>query len=289
MLAHLVAQDPALDPHSNASVNPETTVDSLLHPWAVTIRRLLERAGRLELQKILIDDEENIEQALLSGVQIEAVFYAGEERVSEQLAERLARGVPVLEVAKRTCKKLFENDRISRVFAVARAPKAISLQELAAVAKDLVVLEDLSISGNVGAILRTSLALGAAGVVLLDASAVDLYDRRLIRSSRGYVFALPVVSATAAELLAFARSQGAKLLITAPQAELSLDQVATLSERLLLVFGGEKEGCSQELLNGADLRVRIPIDPRVESLNVAAAAAIVLFARSPFNRSQTSQ
>jgi len=147
-----------------------------------------------------------------------------------------------------------------------------------------VVLEDLSISGNVGAILRTSLALGVGGVVLLEASAVDLYDRRLIRSSRGYVFALPVVSATTAELLAFARAQRARLLITAPHAELELDRVATLSERLLLVFGGEKEGCSEELLNGADLRVRIPIDPRVESLNVAAAAAIVLFARSAFNR-----
>ncbi|HET7540398.1 MAG TPA: RNA methyltransferase [Polyangiaceae bacterium] len=288
MLAGLVAQDPPLDPRSNTSANPEATVDSLLHPWAVTIRRLLDRAGRLELDKILIDDEENIEQALLAGVQLEAVFYAGDERVSGELAARLARDVPVLEVAKRTCKKLFENDRISRVFAVARTPKAVSLQELAALPKDLVVLEDLSISGNVGAILRTSLALGAAGVVLLDASAVDLYDRRLIRSSRGYVFALPVVSATTAELLAFSRSQRARLLITAPHAELELDQVATLSERLLLVFGGEKEGCSPELLNGADLRVRIPIDPRVESLNVAAAAAIVLFARSSFNRAAAS-
>lgn len=287
MLPGLVTQDRPVDTRSTPS-DPATTVDSLLHPWAVTIRRLLDRAGRLELEKILIDDEENIEQALLAGVELEAVFYAGDERVSEGLTERLPRSVPVLEVAKRTCKKLFENDRISRVFAVARTPAAVTLQELGAVPGDLVVLEDLSISGNVGAILRTSLALGAGGVVLLDASAVDLYDRRLIRSSRGYVFAFPVVSATTAELLAFSRSEGARLLITAPQAELELDRVATLTERLLLVFGGEKEGCSQELLNGADYRVRIPIDARVESLNVAAAAAIVLFARSQINRRVTA-
>lgn len=285
MLSRLVAQDPPLVPRSTDQSSPEL-VDSLLHPWAVTIRRLLERAGRAELERILIDDEENIEQALQAGVRLEAVFYC-DERLSREFAERLPKGVPTLEVAKRTCKKLFENDKISRVFAVAFTPKAISLQALAAVPKDLVVLEDLSISGNVGAILRTSLALGAAGVVLLDGSAVDLYDRRLIRSSRGYVFTLPVVSATTEELLEFSRAQRARLLVTTPHAELELDQVAMLSERLLLVFGSEKDGCSSSLLSASDLHVKIPIDPRVESLNVSTAAAITLFARSKFNQPQS--
>jgi len=286
MLARLVPEDiqPPTATRSTTQTNPATTVDSLLHPWAITIRRLLDRSGRVELGKILIDDEENIEQALLAGVQLEAVFYSGEERLSDRLSERLAPGVTRHEIAKRTCKKLFENDKISRVFAIALTPAAISLPALASVPQDLVVLEDLSISGNVGAILRTSLALGAGGVVLLNVASADLYDRRLIRSSRGYVFALPVVSATTEELLAFARAERTRLLVMTPHADLELDRVATLSERLMLVFGSEKDGCSLDLLNAADLRARIPIDSRVESLNVSTAAAILLFARSKFNR-----
>ncbi|MBL8061665.1 MAG: hypothetical protein JNK32_01505, partial [Anaerolineales bacterium] len=176
-------------------------IDSLTHPLAGPIRKLLTREGRRELNQILIDDEENILQALEAGVEIESVYYAGDEVVSETLRKKLTTGATIHEVAKRTTKKLFENDKISRTFAIAQTPKPVGLEALKSITKDVVVLEDLSISGNIGNITRTSLALGIGGILLLNMDSVDLYDRRLIRASRGYLFSMPMITASTAEFL----------------------------------------------------------------------------------------
>ena len=71
------------------SANPNF-VDSLLHPQAILIRQLLTRPGRIELNRILIDDEENILQAVDAGVEIESVYYAGDEIVSDELKKKLS-------------------------------------------------------------------------------------------------------------------------------------------------------------------------------------------------------
>jgi len=267
------------------SDNPNL-VDSLLHPQALIIRQLLTRPGRIELNKILIDDEENILQAVDAGVELESVYYAGDEIISDSLKKKLAPKVKVFEVAKRTTKKLFENDKITRIFAIAKTPKAIGLEAITTIQRDVVVLEDVSISGNIGAITRTSLALGVGGIVLLNTEHVDIYDRRLIRASRGYVFALPIIASTTAAFIQFAKQNQLQVLVTNAHAEKLVHEISSIPQRLMIVFGSEKEGCSQAITDAATLQVRIPIDPRVESLNVSAAAGITLYSRIGFNRAK---
>jgi hypothetical protein len=97
-------------------------VGSLLHPSAVLIRQLLTRSGRQGLNQILIDDEENIAQALEADVEIHSVFHSGGEVPSTRLIRKLPEHIPVYEVARKTCKQLFENNRISRIFAIACRP-----------------------------------------------------------------------------------------------------------------------------------------------------------------------
>jgi tRNA G18 (ribose-2'-O)-methylase SpoU len=268
---------------SNASQNPYL-IDSLNHPLAGPIRQLLTREGRRELNQILIDDEENILQALGAGVEIESVYYAGDEVISDVLRKNLTAGATIHEVAKRTTKKLFENDKISRMFAIAETPKPKGLELLKTIQKDIVVLEDVSISGNIGNIIRTSLALDMGGMILLNMDPLDLYDRRLIRASRGYMFSLPIMTASTQEFLDYCKANNETLLVTAMEAEKTVDEIATIAERLLIVFGSEKEGCSPEIEQAATLQVRIPISEKVESLNVSAAAGITLFNRVQFNR-----
>lgn len=273
------ANDPSsIDDQENSDV-----VNSLLHPLALTIRQVLTRTGRQELDLILIDDEENIDQALDARVTIESVFYSGDKTISESLKQKLPPDVTIHEVAKRTCKKLFENEKISRVFAVARTPTPLTLESLAAIRQDIVVLEDMSISGNVGSIVRTSLALGVGGIILLNTDPVDVYDRRLIRASRGYIFSLPVVTATTEELLLFCKRVALQVLVTSSQADTLVDEISQLPQRFAIVFGSEKEGCSQALIDAATLQVKIPMNPRVESLNVSTAAGITLYNRLRFN------
>ena len=266
--------------------NSPNFVDSLLHPQAILIRQLLTRTGRIELSRILIDDEENILQALDSGVEIESVYYAGDEIVSDELKKKLSRKVNIFEVAKRTTKKIFENDKITRIFAIAKTPRPIGLDAITKIPRDMVVLEDVSISGNIGAITRTSLALGVGGIILLNTEHVDIYDRRLIRASRGYVFVLPVIATTTDTFIQFAKQNNLQVLVTNAHAEKLVQDIASIPQRLMIVFGSEKDGCSQALTDAATLQVRIPIDSRVESLNVSAAAGITLSSRAGF-KSQT--
>jgi tRNA G18 (ribose-2'-O)-methylase SpoU len=268
---------------NNAPYNP-LFIDSLNHPLAAPIRQLLTRTGRQDLNQILIDDEENILQALDAGVEIESVYYAGEEVVSETLRKNLTAGATIHEVAKRTTKKLFENDKISRIFAIAETPRSLGLEALKTVTKDVVVLEDLSISGNIGNIIRTSLALGVGGIILLNMDPLDIYDRRLIRASRGYVFSLPIMTTSTRQLIDYCQQNNQPLLVTSATATRTVDEIASIPERLLIVFGSEKEGASPEIEQAATLQVRIPINKQVESLNVSAAAGITLYNRARFNQ-----
>jgi tRNA G18 (ribose-2'-O)-methylase SpoU len=271
------------DRYRNQDFNP-LLIDSLLHPLAQPIRQLLTRTGRQELDRILLDDEENILQALEAGVEIESVYYAGDEVISDELRKKLTAGATIHEVAKRTTKKLFENDKISRIFAIAETPKSIGLEALKTITKDVVVLEDLSISGNIGNIIRTSLALGVGGIILLNMDPLDIYDRRLIRASRGYVFSLPIMTAPTNQLIDYCKQNNQPLLVTSATATRTVDEIASIPERLLIVFGSEKEGASPEIERAATLQVRIPINEKVESLNVSAAAGITLYNRVRFNQ-----
>jgi len=266
------------------SANNPFLVDSLLHPLAGPIRKLLTREGRRELNQILIDDEENILQALEAGIEIESVYFAGDEVISGTLRKKLTPGATIHEVAKRTTKKLFENDKISRIFAIAEKPKPIALEALKTITNDVVVLEDVSISGNIGNIIRTSLALGVGGMILLNMDPLDIYDRRLIRASRGYVFSLPVMTATTSQLIDYCQQNNRALLVTSASAKRTVDEIASIRERLLIVFCSEKDGCSPEIEGAATLQVRIPLNAKVESLNVSAAAGITLFNRTNFNQ-----
>jgi TrmH family RNA methyltransferase len=189
-------------------------------------------------------------------------------------------------VAKRTCKKLFENEKMSRVFAIAHTPALRRLDSLLETSRDIVALEDLTISGNIGAIIRTSLAFRAGGIVLLNAQPVDIYDRRLIRASRGHVFSLPIMTATTHEFIQFCKQRQLPILVMAVEADRGVQEVASLAGRLVIVVGSEKDGCSEALTDAAALRVQIPTDAKVESLNVSTVAGIVLYSRTWFNLPQ---
>lgn len=290
MNSQTIVLDPASmqdyhDRMDEQSANNPFLIDSLNHPLAGPIRKLLTREGRRELNQIIIDDEENILQALAAGVEIDSVYYAGDEILSDELRKKLTAGATIHEVAKRTTKKLFENDKISRIFAIAQTPKPIGLDALKSITKDVVVLEDLSISGNIGNITRTSLALGIGAIILLNMDLVDLYDRRLIRASRGYLFCLPMIPVPTADFIAYCKKNNETLAVMEMNADKTIDDLAAIPNRMFIAFGSEKEGCSPEIENAATLKVRIPISNKVESLNVSASAGITLYSRSKFNQS----
>ncbi|HHO53641.1 MAG TPA: RNA methyltransferase [Deltaproteobacteria bacterium] len=273
--------NPPNDPSTTETSSPYETIDHLLHPVAAEIRQLLDPAGRSTQPRFIIDDEENIAVALRGGVAVRSLFFSGDNALPLSLVELAGDTVTIYEVARRTCKKLFGKERASRLFAIAQVPEAPALGSLAEGRGDIIVLDHLTIQGNIGAIVRNAVAFDVAAIVLLGATPEAIYDRRLIRSSRGHVFTLPVVTATPAAFLGFASEHGLEVIATTGQADTALPELIERAgdRRLALVFGSERSGCTDEILRGATSLVQIPMSPRMESLNVSAACAIVMYQR----------
>jgi tRNA G18 (ribose-2'-O)-methylase SpoU len=155
-----------------------------------------------------------------------------------------------------------------------------TLAELAARADRIVVLESVFNHDNLGSVFRNVAALcGDRGAVLLDPRCADPWYRKSVRTSMGWVLEVPSARAPRwPEELAELRAAGWRVLALTPHAEaLDLSRIEVREgERIALLVGTESAGLSTEAIAAAGERVRIPIDARVDSLNLATAAAIAL-------------
>ena len=154
-----------------------------------------------------------------------------------------------------------------------------AVAEITAAAQRLVVLEDVVSHTNLGAIFRCAAALGMQGVVLSPSCADPLY-RRSVRVSMGEVFAVPYARAeTWPEWLDDLRREGWRVAALTPADDATpIDELALGGDdRVAVVLGTEGPGLSGQALARADLRLRIPMAAGVDSLNVAAAAAITFW------------
>jgi len=162
-----------------------------------------------------------------------------------------------------------------------RGPEPAAEAVLAGVLRSrLMVLEGLGDSSNVGALFRNALAFGVGAVFLAPGTADPLY-RKAIRVSSGATVAMPFARlADWPRDLNLLRDAGYTVLALTPRAEAvdigELGAGRPLPERLAVLLGTEGRGLSAEALSAADLQVRIPMAPEMDSLNVAAAGAVAL-------------
>ncbi len=199
-----------------------------------------------------------------------------------ELVAAVARpGIAVHEISGELMAELAQTVTPQGLLAVCRFVD-IPLAGLAAAAPRLVVmLANVRDPGNAGTVLRTADAAGAQGVIFADAS-VDAYNSKCVRSSAGSLFHLPVVlGVSVSQAAAALRAAGLWVLAADGGAPLSLedlDRQGQLQRPTAWLFGNEAWGLPADLLALADSAVRVPIYGRAESLNLAAAAAVCLYA-----------
>ncbi len=195
------------------------------------------------------------------------------------MAAVAAAGVPVRQADERAVASLSETVTPQGIVAVARTPAAtlVDLQRPLLVA----VLCEVQDPGNAGTVIRTADAAGADAVVL-TAGSVDVWNGKCVRASAGSVFHLPIVTGLSVDgLFSPLRALGCRVLATSGSAQRTLDHVLATGELIeptAWIFGNEAHGLSPELLAAADLQVRVPIVGRAESLNLAGAATVCLYA-----------
>jgi TrmH family RNA methyltransferase len=246
-------------------------------------RDLRRRTARERQGRFVAEGVRTVEELLASGLACDGVLVSPSLDATPRgvaLREHLRRrDVPVMDVTEAEFSSAADTESPQGVLAVAPVPER-SLDGLELRPSDrIVVLDGVQDPGNVGTILRTAAALGAGAVLGLPGT-VDLWNAKVVRSAMGALFVRPAVSCTWAELDRFRAAQGIALW----GADAGGDPVESapvrdaLPARLALAVGNEGSGLSAELRARADRIVSLPIAPDVESLNVAVATGILLYA-----------
>jgi RNA methyltransferase, TrmH family len=249
----------------------------------VAARRLTRRSARAETGRFLVEGVPGVREALRHGHSVVEVFAT--QRAVARHPDVLA-DVPLSVITERTAASLSETTTPQGVVAVCRRIDVPLADAFAGRPQLVVGLVEPNDPGNLGTILRTADAAGADALVVAG-TGVDLYNGKAVRASAGSLFHVPLAVADPAELLLAARSAGLQTFATSGTGDVEISS-APLPDPTLWLFGNEAHGLPPAVLAATDAVVRIPIFGRAESLNLAAAAAVCLYA-SAFSQRSASQ
>ncbi len=261
-------------------------------PRLKAARRLTKRTFRQRERAFLAEGPQAVAEAIGSGVRITDLFVTApaRSRHADLVTAVAAAGVPVHVVSGEVMDELAQTVTPQGLLAVCGFVD-VPLAAVAAQAPRLVaLLANVRDPGNAGTVLRTADAAGAQAVVFADAS-VDPYNGKCVRASAGSLFHLPVVAGCGLEAaVAAMREAGLRVVAADGGAEHSIDDPdvqARLAEPTAWMFGNEAWGLPPELVALADEPVAVPIYGRAESLNLATAAAVCLYASARAQRVHT--
>jgi len=263
-------------------VDPYTTRT----PRVIAARRLQRRRERAATTRFLVEGPQAVREAAGQLVELFGTVAALSRHAELVQAARDA-GVRISPVTDDALAALAETVQPQGIVAVCCSVDIPLADALARSPRLVAVLAGISDPGNAGTVLRTADAAGADAVVFAGA-AVDPYNGKCVRSSAGSLFHLDVVrAAEPGPVLAAARAAGLTVCAADAYGDVDLDELIDaggLRRRTAWLFGSEAHGLPAALLDTVDARVRVPLHGRAESLNLAAAAAVCLYASARAQR-----
>jgi TrmH family RNA methyltransferase len=244
----------------------------------VAARKLTRRSGRDAAGLFLAEGRQAVAEALADPAAVREVF-ATQQALDAHHELLASAAVPVRLVTDKAASGLSETVTPQGLVAVCTLRDVAVEAVTAAPPRLAVALAELADPGNAGTILRTADACGA-GAVVFGAGSADPYGGKAVRASAGSLFHVDVVrGAPLEDAIDRFRAAGVTVLAADGGGEAALDELGTeLARPVLWLFGNEARGVPADLAARADVRVRIPMRGRAESLNLAAAAAICLYA-----------
>ncbi len=251
-------------------------------------RRLVRRVGRSEDRLFLAEGPQAVREALLRPGCVREVFALPSDTpvLAGLRASAERAGVRWLPTEPAAVDGLTETVRTQGVVAVC-VFLDVPVETVLAAGPLVVVCADVRDPGNAGTVIRCADAAGASGVVL-SGSSVDPYNGKVVRASAGSLFHVPLaVHEDSLSVVSRLRAQGFQVLAADGAGELDLDDALDadqLAAPTAWLFGNEAHGLAEELAEAADHRVSIPLHGRAESLNLATAAAVCLYASARAQR-----
>ncbi len=239
---------------------------------------LHKRRSRAEAGVTVVEGHDELALALDAGA-VPTTLFCCPELVTEERAALLDRvagtGCEIVRLGRAAYDKVSYRDSPDGFLAVVPDPaRPLDHLDLSASALVLVV-EGIEKPGNLGAMLRTAEAAGVDAVVAAS-PVTDWANPNVVRASKGTLFAVPVAHAPTEEVVAWLRARGLRIVVATPEAPHLVTEV-DLTGATALVVGTEHDGVSATLKAAADDLVRLPMAGRVNSLNVATAAAVTVY------------
>ncbi len=254
-------------------------ITSTANPRIKQALRLRDAKDRKVQGRFLIDGRRELLAAIAASVKLHQVFFCPDPPAAAPLQQMLhalrLQGAELLEVSPAVMQRLAYGQRTEGVVAVAEA-RPLRLEQLSLARPALVaVLEGVEKPGNVGAVIRSADAAGVSAVLLAD-PATDIYNPNCIRASLGTVFHIPVCVAGGNEIESWLTQHEFRLFAARVDAALAYTQ-ADLRGDVALVLGSEAHGLTEHWRGPQVTSIRLPMCGRADSLNVAAAAAVLFY------------
>ena len=254
-------------------------VSNLHDPRFVALRNLQTEKGRVQTGNYLIEGIRHLARAVEQNSRLEQLIVVPSV-LSNSFGQKLVRkvqqsSVPCIRLTPDLYRELTLAAEPQGVGAVLKQqwssihcvkPKPDSLW---------LAVESVDLPGNLGTILRTAEAAGAAGIFMMGPH-VDPWDPACVRASMGSLFSLRLVRCTAREFAEWARSSRVTMIASSPNGLLDFKEFRCRWPAVLLI-GSERQGLSQQLMDGSDFVLRIPMHNRCDSINASVAAGILLF------------
>jgi tRNA G18 (ribose-2'-O)-methylase SpoU len=257
---------------------PILEIRSLDDPRLEPYRNLKRTNATRWSDRFIAEGDKLVRRAIAAGIAIESLLVG--RRYAPEFATLVSQEVPLYRVDDAAIEELIGFNFHRGVLAHARRPSPLSLDALLATLPPqatIVLCPDLQDPENLGTLIRTSLALGVSAL-LLGPQTCDPFSRRVLRTSMGAAFTLPLLRGTnlAAELTRL-RRDGFQVVATVTAAPATPLVRFIPPPRTAILIGNEAHGLSAEWLAQSDVRLTIPMRPGVDSLNAAIAAGIVLY------------
>jgi len=255
-------------------------ISSPSNPKLKYVVRLRTCAAREETGEMIVEGYRECRRALDNGYKPRAIFHCPEMYLKNEnepaLIDECAKlGAEIFTCSKVCFEKIAYKERPDGLLMVG-PHVSIKLADLRLPENALVIVtEQIEKPGNLGTILRSADAAKVAAVIVCD-RATDIHNPNVVRASTGTMFSVPIVEATSDEALAFLKSHGFKILAATPHAE-KLHFEVDITGNVAIALGAEQFGLTAKWMDGAELRVRIPMLGLADSLNVSAAATILVY------------
>lgn len=251
-------------------------------PRVRAVAKLAKKAARAESGLFLLEGPQAVAEALTFRPQLVVELFATPtalERYDEIAAAAEAAGIEIEYVTEEVLDSMADTVTPQGFVAVCRQFPTAVKDVFAAGPKLVAILEEVRDPGNAGTIVRAADAAGADAVIFTGRT-VDLYNPKVVRSSTGSIFHLPVaIGAELEDVLVRARAAGLTVLAADVKGDdlLAARNDGVLAQPTAWVFGNEARGLPDEQLELADRAVTVPIYGHAESMNLATAASVCLY------------